>query len=219
MNLKEKRKKELQLQKKQRKELVINEAINIINEKGINNTTVQEIANRAEIGVASVYRYFKTKNDLVIDAAIYLWEKQISLFMGEFEKESYTNLDGLNKVKKILSIYINIYHNHKDFLNFLEQFDNYIVKEKISVDKLNRYEKSILNIKSIMITALEQGKKDRSINKSIDNNAFYITVTHTLISLSQKLTLRGYILKNDNEVSDDTQLNLLIDMAINYIIS
>lgn len=218
MSLKDKRKEELEIQKEKRKEKVVLAAIEVINENGIENTKISEIAERAEVGVASVYRYFKTKVDIVIAAAIWMWEKEITLFKDEFYEKDYLQLNGGKKVEKILNVFIALYNEQKDFIAFLEQFDNYIVKENIDIDKLETYEKSIINLKSIMINALEEGKKDGSIKETIDNDAFYMTVTHALLSLSQKLRLRGYILLNDSEVDGENQLNLLINMMMNYIL-
>jgi AcrR family transcriptional regulator len=217
MNLREKRKNELECQKEKRKEEVIVSAIEIIKKNGIDNTKIKDIAEKAEVGVASVYRYFKTKTDIVIATAIWIWEKEISLLKGQFYEKTYMELNGAKKVRRILSVFTTAYQENPDFIRFLEEFDNYIVKERISTEKLENYEKSIINLKSIMIEALNQGKKDGSIKQTVDNDAFYMTITHSLMSLSQKLALRGYILLNDSEVKGDTQLNLLIDMAMNYI--
>lgn len=219
MDLKEKRKLELELQKEKRKEEVIIAAIEVIKEKGIDNTKIKEIAEKAEVGVASVYRYFKTKIDLVIDSGIWLWEKEISLLKNMFYEKDYLELNGVDKVRSILGVFTIMYHEHPEFISFLEQFDNYIAKESVDIEKLANYEKSIINLKSIMIEALDEGKMDGSIKNTIDNDAFYFTITHSLMSLTQKLTIRGYILSNDSAIEGDTQLNLLIDMAMNYITS
>jgi len=217
LNLREKRKTELELQKEKRKEEVILAAIEVIKEHGIENTKISNIAEKAEVGVASVYRYFKTKIDIIIATAIWMWEKEISLLKNQFYEKDYLELNGGDKVRRILNVFKTLYQEHSEFISFLEQFDNYIVKEQISRDKLENYERSIISLKPIMIDAIEEGKKDGSIKEAIDNDAFYMTVTHSLLSLSQKLILRGYILLNDSDVDGEEQLNLLITMAMNYI--
>jgi len=217
LNLREKRKTELELQKEKRKEEVILAAIEVIKEHGIENTKITNIAEKAEVGVASVYRYFKTKIDIIIATAIWMWEKEISLLKNQFYEKDYLELNGGDKVRRILNVFKTLYQEHSEFISFLEQFDNYIVKEQISRDKLENYERSIISLKPIMIDAIEEGKKDGSIKEAIDNDAFYMTVTHSLLSLSQKLILRGYILLNDSDVDGEEQLNLLITMAMNYI--
>jgi len=99
----------------------------------------------------------------------------------------------------------------------LEQFDNYVVEEQIGVEQLENYEKNIIDLKEITFGAMERGKKDGSIKMDIDNNIFYTTIAHSMMSLSQKLILRGNILKSDSEVNGKKQLALLIEMAEGYI--
>lgn len=217
MDLKTKRKKELFEQKEKRKEEVITAAVEVFKEKGIENSKMTDIAEKAEVGVASVYRYFKTKPDLAVEVAIKFWDMEINSLYSEIDKDSINKLIGIEKLKTILNVFVNLYNNHKDFVRFLEEFDNYVIKEQIPSEKLENYENSIINLKHIIFEALEEGKKDGSIRRDIDNEVFYITVSHSLMTLSQKLILRGNILKSDNDVSGITQIKLIIDMAVNYI--
>ena len=217
MDLKKKRKIELENQKEKRKKAVILVAIEVLKEKGIENTKMTDIAEKAQIGVATVYRYFKTKTDLVIGSAIVLWKMEISSLHHQFYEESFIELSGAERVRIILSTFITLYYNHSKFICFLEQFDNYIIKEHIVPEKLEGYEKSIIDLKSVMFDAIEQGKKDSSIKATVDKNVFYITIAHSLMSLCQKLILRGEILSSDREIQGDTQLELVIDMAMDYI--
>lgn len=217
MDLKTKRKKELFEQKERRKDEVISAAVEVFKEKGIENSKMTDIAEKAEVGVASVYRYFKTKPDLAVEVAIKFWDMEINSIYTEFDKDNINKLIGIEKLKTILNVFVNLYNNHKDFVRFLEEFDNYVIKEQIPSEKLENYEKSIINLKNIIFEALEEGKVDGSIRSDIDNEVFYITVSHSLMTLAQKLILRGNILKSDSDVSGESQIKLIIDMAVNYI--
>lgn len=217
MDLKTKRKNELILQKEKRKEEVIFAALEVFKEKGIENSKMTDIAEKAEVGVASVYRYFKTKPDLAVEVAVKFWNIETSSLYNELDMDSINKLIGIDKLATILGVFINLYNNHKDFLRFLEEFDNYVIKEQISSEKLETYEKSIINLKKIIFDALEEGKKDGSVHRNVDNEIFYITISHALVTLSQKLILRGNILKSDSTVSGESQIKLITDMAVNYI--
>jgi AcrR family transcriptional regulator len=217
MDLKKKRKVELENQKEKRKKEVILLAIEVLKEKGIENTKMTDIAEKSQVGVATVYRYFKTKPDLVIEAAIVLWEIEINSLHNQFYEGSFLELSGAERVRIILSTFITLYHKHSEFIRFLEQFDNYIIKEHIDPEKLENYEKGIIDMKPVMFDAIDKGKKDGSIKGNVDKNVFYITITHSLMSLCQKLILRGEILRSDREIKGDTQVEFLIEMAMNYI--
>lgn len=217
MDLKAKRKLELNNRKEQRKVGVLLAAIEAFKKNGIDNTKISEIANKAEIGVASVYRYFPTKVDLAIAAATYLLDDKMDSFYHQFTDSEFDKHSGIENVRSILNIFLEMYTNYPEYIGFLENFDNYVIKEKIDFDKLQNYEQSLTDFEAVMFKALKKGKIEGSINKDIDNEIFYITTTHSLMSLCQKLISRGIIIKSDDQIKGELQINFLIDMAIKYL--
>lgn len=217
MDLREKRRQELDSQMGERRDVIIQSAIEVFKEKGIDNAKMTDIADRAQVGIATLYRYFKPKSEIVIAAATWIWNEEMSELNNLFNKEGFIDLKPIDRVRKILEVAIDIYHKHPDVMSFLEQFDNYVVKEQVPAEKLEGYEKSVINMKYVMHDAISKGKEDGSIKESIDTEMFYITITHSLMSLSQKLILRGKVLNSDILIKGDDQIGLLIDMAVNYL--
>lgn len=217
MDLRTKRKIEMNDQKEKRKEEVIEAAVKVLREKGIEKSKMTDIAEKAEVGVASVYRYFKTKPELVIAAGTEFWREEIDSLYYNLNSLDFNELNGLEKVNRILNVFLILFQEQSDFIRFIEEFDNYIVKEQIPPDKLQAYEKGIIDLKPVMFEALKQGKEDGSVRKGIDDNEFYVTIAHSLMTLCQKLTLRGTILKSDKEIGSEVQIRLLIQMALAYI--
>ncbi|ERI92442.1 transcriptional regulator, TetR family [Clostridiales bacterium oral taxon 876 str. F0540] len=211
------RKREIEAEKQKRKEEVIAASIEVFQEKGIENSKMTDIAEKAKVGVASVYRYFKTKPELVIEAAVRFWEEEIGLLYGKYVNESFEKISGLDRVGRILGVFKVLYMEHKDFIRFIEEFDNYIIKEKINPERLENYEKNIVGLKKVIFEAIDYGRRDGSIAQNIDSEIFYITTTHALMSLCQKLVLRGNIIKSDKDVKAEEQIDLVIAMALSFI--
>lgn len=217
MNLKEKRKIELDNQKNQRKEEVISAALEVFKKQGIESTKMTDIADKAEVGVASVYRYFKTKPDLAVEAACKFWSDEIIELYKYYTEEDFLNKSAINKVKELLEVYLKLYKEHQDFMRFIDEFDRFVVKENVSKEKLKAYEKSIIDLKPTLINILEKGKEEGTIRKDLNSEQFYFSINHALMSLCQKLTLRGDILESDEFVQGQEQLKMIIEMAVNYI--
>ena len=53
-------------ERKARKELIIDVTEKIIEERGFENITMDEIAEKAEMGKGSLYLYFKNKNSIFL---------------------------------------------------------------------------------------------------------------------------------------------------------
>ena len=74
-----------------------------------------------------------------------------------------------------------------------------------------------MKIRAEMLESFRKGQADGSIRTDIDSLKIYATATHAIVSLSQKLLLRGEIIQSDLETGADLQLKLLADMVLNYI--
>ncbi len=217
MNAKEKR---LQKQKEiieEKKVEVIRVALSLFLKQGIDNTKMTEIANRAKIGIASLYRYFPTKPLIVVETASLLWSERAKASQVYRLAHEIQTFDGFQQMEIILQSYLDLYQNHQDFLRFLDEFDQYIIKEKIPISQLLEYDSKIQDLKAIFYHAIEKGQKDGSIRKDLNKEEYYYTTTHSLTALSQKLIIRGDVLKSDTLVLGEQQVQLMIDMSIRYL--
>jgi AcrR family transcriptional regulator len=68
-------------QKRKREEAIIEAAKELIGQKGYRNTSIEEIASKAEVGPATVYNYFTSKSGLLM--SIFNEEFEILLENGE----------------------------------------------------------------------------------------------------------------------------------------
>ena len=213
----DRRKKEFEEAKKKKMEYIVEKALEIFCDKGIDNTKVTDIAKAADVGVASVYRYFKTKADIAIEVGIKFWSDIKEEFNSIYSELELENKSGLEEFKKSGEFFLKLYNEHPDLLKFLHDLDTFLVKEEVEVDRLKEYEKGILDIGNMVISHIEKGQKDGSIKSSIGAEKLYVTTTHTLMSLVQKLALRGSILESDMKISGQQQIKMVFDMIITYV--
>jgi len=217
MNLNKKRKREMEIQKEKRRREIIVSALEIFKAKGIGSTKMTDVAKKSEYGVATVYRYFSTKSELVVEAATHLWVKEISQIKNLLEEKTFSQSTCIEKIQKILELFLDVYTNQRDLLFFLDEFDTYILKEELTGDQLENYEKNILNLKDTVVNTLNKGIEEGTVKKNLDPELYYTTTTHSLMSLCQKLALRGKILNTDSNFRAEEQIKTLIDISVNYI--
>ena len=90
-----------------------------------------------------------------------------------------------------------------------------ILREKVPKGDLAQYERSVLDFYPLFESAYQTGIFDGSVRRIADPKAFYETVCHAAIALSQKL-LRGEILSADG-FCDAREIDLLLEMAARYL--
>ncbi|MBP3771395.1 MAG: TetR/AcrR family transcriptional regulator [Treponema sp.] len=192
-------------------------------EDGIENISMNDIAAEAKIGVASLYRYFQTKEELAIEVAIYAWRIEKSIFNEVFTADSYKELSGYEQLKVLLEIFEDALVSQRSFFSFVYYFDSFIKKEKVSAERLAEYEKTIGDTNTIVVNALKKGISDGSISFTGSENPvlsqasvqeMFTTMMHSLFCLAQKLSISGELLNMDRIVEARKQIEILINIIL-----
>ena len=174
-----------------------------------------DLADRCEMGVASLYRYFGTKSVIVIKAGAALWGRVKALFDGVFECDYYKEKNGLGQLTELMKVFKVLFISHKDFLRFVDSFDRFVFANDIGHEQLAEYETSVLDFYSLFESAYLRGCEDGSVRKDIDFRVMYLSVTHALMLMSEKFS-QGGIFENEAQ-NAERELDFLIDMAISHI--
>jgi len=181
----------------------------------VNELKMNDIADACDIGVASLYRYFGTKPALVIKAGCLLWRSVRSLFDGVFECDYYKERDGLGRLRELMKVFKVLFISHKDFLRFLDSFDRYILNEKVSPEDMENYRESIMDFYPLFDDAYKTGVRDGSLRADVDFKTMYLSVTHSLMQLSEKFA-RGSVFEGEEDLAEG-ELDFMIGMAVEYI--
>ncbi|MDY6396486.1 MAG: TetR/AcrR family transcriptional regulator [Treponema sp.] len=209
--------------KDSRIQAIIECTFGLFSENGIENISMNDIAVASKIGVASLYRYFQTKEELAIEVAIYAWNLELSVFNEVFTSKKYEALSGYEQLKELLEVFADALVTQRSFFSFVYYFDSFIKKEKVSAEKLREYERTILGTNTIVVQALDKGIADGSISFSGSNNEvlssastqeMFITMMHSLFCLAQKLSISGDLLAMDEIVGARKQIEILINMLL-----
>ena len=199
-----------------RKERIVLIAAELFLQNGIEEIKMTDIADAAEIGVASLYRYFGTKTAIAIEVGVLLWRDLQKLFDGGYAYEEYETLSGLEQISRQLGFLRAIYSKQPRFMAFLDDFDRLLLSQKPFPESLSEYEQSIVDIHEVFKSSCEKGVSDGSIRAGLDYEGIYRSLTHSIIALSQKF-IRGEILPGDDFSHAEQELRQLEDMALYYL--
>jgi len=198
--------------KQAKHEAIINETKKFILDKSLEQVTVFDISKSLKVGEATIYRYFGTKKQLIIEVGVSLWKDLYQLVTQRSNKK--TGYDNLNH---FFSFFLEMYENQKQVYMFADQFDTFMINAQATKEELKIYEEVILQFKSIYDAFFQQGLLDKTIKNEINPDLFYFTTTHMLIGLCKKLVVSPSLLQSDEKVSDKNQIQFCIDMSLSYI--
>ena len=182
-------------------------ATDLFMSKSINEVTIKDIAVAAQVGEATIYRYFSSKQNIVVQVAMKI---QAIVSKDFFNLEKANN--GFEKLKAFYESYLEIFNKHPNFYKFLNDFDAYVSIEDSKT--INPYETAIEAYKQDYMKAYELGLIDGTIKKQNDIEMFYFSTTHSLLELAKKLAFKKAVLNQDTRIKKTSELECLINIYL-----
>lgn len=197
------------------KEKVIRVALDFFSTFGIENSKVSDIAISANLTERTVFRYFATKNDLVLATALLFWNSASSRINRLMEEEQNKSLKGIYKVRFILNQYASLYDSSKKELIFCDEAETYLSRCGKSILLSNRPPIDFYKSNEPLAKAIKDGIFDKSIKDNKDIGLIYLNTYDGLLGFMQKLALSEELSKEEDARK---RLDLFIDSLIKMYI-
>ena len=188
---------------------IIADACDLFLSRSINDVTISDIAEKSEVGVATVYRYFSTKKNILEKCAIKL---QLKVYEDYFKLSGET---GYEKIKKFYFGYLEVYKKHPEFYKFINEFDAFMTVEAGA--ELEEYSQGLDLFSDEFNKTYQEGLKDGSIKRIEDIHAFYYSTTHAMLELCKKLSANARIVKQDERIKGDDEIRILAEIVLSAL--
>lgn len=195
--------------KEERRNKIKEAAKDLFVKNNIEYTTLSQIAAKAGVGEATVYRHFANKVQLALEIAVDYADWYSEEVGKRIDKGSH-----VDQFRVVLDFFIELYSHQPDYFIYLEHFDDYVSHQPSVVEGIEAYEERFLNI-SRQICDIEAGEVlDDSVRKDIDADLATHTFSISFIALCQKMLLRGHVFSQDDKYDPIKALEMMRDMMI-----
>lgn len=191
-----------------KRDLILKAAIRIFAEKSYNGATTSEIAKEAGVAEGTVFRYFKTKKDILIGGIIdeftkFVGEKLISeKLINILEENSNKNEEDVLKI--LIKDRIELVKKYKDIMKIVVTEALYTPEVAESI-KNNILPQARLVMKKFLSIYTERG-----IFREVDIEVAEAAMLGTMVSY----VVQNYILISGVENADD-KIDKIIDVILN----
>lgn len=165
------------------RETILKEGYILLEEKGYNNFSMRELANRCEIGLGTVYNYFENKMSLVMEIFNNTWTEVIEESRNIKEKD-------IKLEEKIKSIYKNLekfLKYHKEVFYHITKEEKMVKENKADSDKCKKYD-VIEELYVIVDEIIEVHKENKDITINMETRKLTSFLISNMITLSMKKT-------------------------------
>ncbi len=214
MNPMDRYERELQKKKEYRIASILDAAEILFAQKGIERTTMQDIATTANLGVATIFRTFPKKEQIAVAIAT----KRLNKFLKLFKNINQMQATGLEKIEALIDYFLKeLLSDDGNDIKIIEDFEIYSMRLTQPIADIEMYKEVYQEISKTYASILNQATKDNSIRKDIDIEKSLITLINTFATFARKLSIQKDIFFIELDLEPEEQLKLLKKIILDYL--
>ena len=165
---------------------ILENGFRIFSEKTIEKVTMADVAKAAGIGIASLYRYYSTKQELVMGVSTWMWSEYMKVALQRAEESRRSGATAAEEFDFYLESFLDLYHNHKDMLRFNQFFNIYLQSEDISEEDKKPYMDVIFAFQRCFRETYLQGQRDGTLRTDLTAEKMFALSLHLMLAAATR---------------------------------
>ena len=212
------REQERQENREKRLQMILDMGRDLFISKGLARVSMKDIAEKAQISRATLYRYFPSKEDLALAIEQHLFR---DLLQPEYRRRILkAQGSGLEKVSFHLDLVIASFKLFPDYYKFTGAFDHYFnfsqKPQKLATEMRRIFAEG--DEEDPLLNFMKEGIQDGSIRSDLDPDMTTKTIDQTLLSLCQRIASREEELEIELDLAKpELMLDNLVKMILDSL--
>ena len=196
------------------KQTIIKVAKELFLDRGLLEVQMQEIADDAQIGIATLFRYFPKKEYVVFTVANEILEDMDTHIRKIIEQ----SLTAYEKISRILDYYTEMTGEaHTKLIRFHHSFDLYTSMAEYPDDMMTPYRQSRERFLATLMQIVKDSEVDRSIREDIDQHLLVTTIVHSFSFFCVKIATTNPQIVPVTSPDSLAQIELMKTMFLEFI--
>ena len=197
----------------ERRETILDAGFRLFAEKTIDPVSMNDVAKAAGVGIATLYRYYSTKQELVLAISTRVWENYI---VENSRKRTALVSKGMNAGQEFefyLDSFIDVYRNHADILRFNQFFNVYVANEEVSSEIMKPYLSIISRLAEQFHAMYERAKMDHSLRTDFPEKQMFSASLHIMLAAATRYAI-GLVYLVDQSADPEEELRMLEELLL-----
>ena len=191
-----------------RKLRIVRAAFPIFAERTIEGVTMNEIAAACGMGVATLYRHYPTKPELVLAVATWAWQEYLEAERAATPASGGTAAEGY---AYFLELFVQMYRERRDLLRFNQYFNAYVKREGIPPERMKPYADVMNGLAAQFHTIWTMGEQDGTLRTDVPEKKMFSLTLHLMLAA---VTRYAVGLLYDAGIDPEEELTELKDMLM-----
>lgn len=199
-----------------RRNKILEAGLELFSTKGIEAVSLQAVADKADVGVATLYNYYENKVKLCVAISSWMW--------GQVWEET-VRINGADafEVKtaiEIIELYIDdilrVYRDRPDILRFSSEYKTFVCRDNKNMNEVKEHLEILVPVDKLFHDAYEKAKTDRTIRTDIPEHELFTTVALTVLGMAERYA-QGIVWAMTEEKNYTNELLHLKDMVLLWL--
>ncbi len=193
----------------------LEKAYELFSTRSIDAVSMQDVADASGYGVATLYRYFRTKPALVVAVAVWKWEEFCDDNRKKISGQGRELMSAKERFENFLDAFVDMYENYKDLLRFNQFFNIYIQSEEgMDPEGMKPYQSIIESVRVLFHDVYLKGMEDHTFRAGFSEEEIFSTTLHLMLAAVTRYAV-GLVYKPADGFDALKELEVLKNMFMN----
>ncbi len=195
-------------EKLRRKNEIIDSAERVFFSKGLDQSTMDDVAAEAELSKGTLYLYFKSKEELYLAVN----ERGFQILQTLFSEAISIEQNGLDKIRAIGQAYFKFAQQYSDYFNAMLYYESRDIDFSIENSCARACEEVGTETLKIVASAIQTGIVDGSIRSDLDPFKTAVVLWGQSSGIVQVHTLKGQHFQEKHKIKPEEIMQLSLEM-------
>lgn len=202
-------------EKRYKRELIISAAKNLFYEKGVKDTSVDQIAKESGFTKKTVYNYFKSKDEIYYEVVKTAFQKLHTYLSDTLDMQS--NRKSYEKIKNLGEAFVNFNKEFNNDFKLFSEFENTNIEEILKSDTaISIYQEGEFVVK-LLQRIIEEGIAKEEIKEDVDVKKVVVLLWGSITGMINLINYKKEYIEKAFELDIYEVLDYSFDVIIKSI--
>lgn len=192
---------------------ILEESFRLFSENGIESITMPDIAKASEVGRATIFRYFGSKLDLVVEVGARAWKRYNNDYKKRLDEAGFDSMSALEEYEFFLDSFLDLYRNHRELLCFNQYFNIYVKGAEATPEQLEPYMKMLSAVINWFHSIYSKAESDGTLRTDVTETEMFASTLHLMLAAVTRYAV-GLVYVPDEETDAEQELIMLKEMLL-----
>lgn len=170
-------------EKEQRRDDIVRAATTVFFDKGLQNATMDEIAEAAELSKGTLYLYFKSKEDLYLAVTTVGFDILNDMFQATIDASPTT----LEALQKLGDTYYDFFSRHRNYFRMFQYFQSPGLHKQVSTEMIQMCEAHNQRTWQTVVALLEKGRQEGLLRTDLSSPEMAVALWSAANAIMQQI--------------------------------